>query len=137
MVNGAEKAAPVLPLSDALVRFPGHQFANELDDLDHDPDKHHAHPDHVGVAALVAIDDGHLAQAGAAQGGGHGGVAQNGDSGDDRAVDQRGLGLGQQHMPHDLPVGAAHGLGGLDDPAGDLLHRGLHHPGDVGGGGNN
>ena len=55
MVNGAEKAAPVLPLSDALVRFPGHQLANELDDLDYDPDKHHAHPNHVGVAALVKM----------------------------------------------------------------------------------
>ena len=80
----------------------------------------------------MAVDDGDLAQAGAAQGGGQGGVAQDGDGGDGGALDEGGAGLRQQHAADDLPVGAAHGLGGLDDAAVHLTEGGLHHAGHVG-----
>ena len=70
---------PASLLADSLIGAARDEHADLLNDLDDDDDKDHAHPDHVGLGTLVAIDDGDLAEAGAADGGGHGAVAEDGD----------------------------------------------------------
>ena len=50
----------------------------------------------------VKYDLDTLADAAAARGAGHGGVAEDGGHADGEAVDQRGHGLGDEHLAHDL-----------------------------------
>ena len=90
----------------------------------------------VGIEALMAVADGDLAEAGAADGGGHGRVAEDSDHRDHGPHDEGGLGLRQQHFRHDLEIVGAHGLGCLNDPGVDLLEGGFHHTRNVRGGRN-
>lgn len=121
----------VQPLIDA----PGQPVENQLDHLHQDNQEHHRHPHNGGDAPLMAVPDGDVAQAAGAHGAGDGGIGQNRHQGDGAPQDQRGLRLRQVHLPDDLEGGGAHGLGGLDHTGVYLVQRGLHHPGDEGGGG--
>src|SRR5699024_132553 len=85
--------------------------------------------------ALVAVVDGQAAQTAAADGAGHGAIAQNGDKGGGEADEEGGQGLRQHHLADDLHGGAAHGLGGLQNALVGLPQGGLHQAGHKGEGG--
>ena len=101
-------------LSASGGRPPANEVADQLDDLDDDDDRDDRGDHDVVLPAVVAVVDGHLAQAAAADGARHRGVADEGDrQGRDR-LDEGGHGLADEDSPTDLPVGGAHHLGGLD-----------------------
>lgn len=107
-----------------------------LNDLHDEHDEQHADPDDVLMRPLMPPDDGNAAKSAAADGRRHGGVAQHGHGRDDGAHDERGLCLRDHDLADDAKVRGAHGLRRFNDAGADLLERGLHHAGNVGGGGN-
>ena len=122
---------------DALVGLALDVSADYLDYLNDHHGQQYADPGDVAVASLVAVDDGYLTKAGAADGCGHCGVTKDGDHGDHSTVDKGGLGFGQEHAGDDLEVGAAHGLSGFDNACADFLDGRFNHTPDIGCGGDN
>ena len=102
---------------------------NDLDDNDH---QQHADPFDIRVAALVSIDDGDLAETGAADRSGHGRIAEDRHHGDRRPGQQRRLCLGDQDLGNDLEVVRAHSLGRFDNTGVDFLQRGFDKSGHIG-----
>ena len=85
----------------APVGAAGDVHAELLQDLHDDDRQRYAQPDDLIVVLLVAVGDGNLAEAAAADRAGHGGVAEDGHGGDDGAGDERGLGLRDDDLPDD------------------------------------
>ena len=111
----------------APVGAAGDVHAELLQDLHDDDRQRYAQPDDLIVVLLVAVGDGDLAEAAAADRAGHGGVAEDGHGGDDAAGDERGLGLRDDDLPDDAQRGRAHGQRGLDDAGVHFLGGGLDH----------
>ena len=64
---------------DALICFTGYICSHYLDYLNYNDRQQDAYPSDIVVASLVAVDDGDLAEAGAAYRGSHGRVAEDRD----------------------------------------------------------
>src|SRR5690606_14595326 len=82
-----------------------HQHDEDDDGLDHD----------VAPEPLVAVADRQVAEAAAADGARHGGIAHQAHRGDGEAQDQGGEALGQEHFPDDLERRGTHALRRRDD----------------------
>ena len=98
----------------AVVDRPRDEVADQLDDLDDDDDRDDRGDHDVVLPAVVAVVDGHLAQASATDGTRHRGVADERDRQRRDGLDEGGHGLADEDSPANLPVGGTHHLGGLD-----------------------
>ena len=81
---------------------------------------------------VIAVVDGNLAQAAAADDTGHGAVAQDGGHGDGASGNQAGQGFRQHHLGDDLPGACPHALGGLHHTLVHLPQAALYHSGHQG-----
>ena len=98
----------------AVIESARHEVADQLDDLDDDDDRDDRGDHDVVLPAVVAVVDGHLTQAAAADGARHRGVADERNRQRRDRLDEGGQRLADEDTPADLPVGSAHHLGGLD-----------------------
>ena len=76
--------------------------AYDLDGADDENDEDDDDDHDIGVVAPVAVLDGEIAQAPAADRAGHGRVAQEGDDGDRGGLDEGRQGLAHEDAPGDL-----------------------------------
>ena len=97
----------------AVVDQPAEHVAHDLDGADDENDEDDDDDHDVGVVAPVAVLDGEIAQAPAADRAGHGRVAQEGDDGDRGGLDEGRQGLAHEDAPGDLGPRGAHHEGGL------------------------
>src|SRR5699024_6521570 len=94
---------------------PGEPVAEELGDLDDDDDDDDGRVGDLEVIGPVAVDDGEVADAAAADVAGHGGHVDDRDEDERVAQHQRSERLGHDDGPDDPPRTGAHGAGRLDD----------------------
>src|SRR5689334_4477180 len=73
-------------------------IAEELQELDEDDQDDHGRDRDRGLVALVAVADRHVAQATAAHGARHRGVAEDADGGDGHAGRERGERFGDEDL---------------------------------------
>src|SRR5699024_1471453 len=99
--------------SQTLVAVGGDGGADGLEQLHQHDQQHHGHQHDAGLVAVVAVGDGHFAQAAAADGARHGRIAQNGGQGGGHAGNKAGHTLGDHHLGDDLQGGGAHAIDGL------------------------
>ena len=100
--------------------------AHALKQLHQQDQNDHRHQHHQVLIAVVAVVDGDLAQAAAADDATHGGVAKNGGQRDGDILDQGGNALGDHYLADDLHGGGAHALGSFDDITIHLAETALH-----------
>ena len=115
-------------MSNMIYVASGFQYSVNIGyDLNNDDAQQRGEPDDILIEALVAVDDGDLAEASATDRGGHGGIAEHRDHRDDSAGDERGLRFRDEHLGDDLEPGGAHRFGGFDHALVDLLDGGFNH----------
>ena len=94
--------------------------AQGLEDLHQNDKQHDRRKHHKVLVAIVAVVDGDLAEAAAADDAAHRRVAEDGRERDGEVLEERGNALGDHHLADDLHGRCAHALRGLNDVGVDL-----------------
>ncbi len=110
--------------------------ADALEDLHQDDEEDHGEEHDQILVAVVAVVDGDLAEAAAADDTAHGRVAQNGGDGDGTVGNEGRNAFRDQDLRDDLEGGGTHALGGFYDVGVDLPEGAFHQTGDEGEGRN-
>ena len=121
-----------LSLFQPLVALHGQLGAHRLEQLHQQNQQDHRRKHHQVFIPVIAVVDGDLAQAAAADDAAHGGVAQNGSQGDGDVLNQGRHAFGDHHLADYLHGRGAHALGRLDDVGVHLPQAALHQPGHKG-----
>ena len=105
-------------------------IADPLDDLHDDDQNDHDRHEHAGFVPVIAVLDGHVADAARADGADHCGVADQRDDGEHHAADERRQRLREHRFADDLPGGGTGGDGRLQKARIDFGKRAFRDSGE-------